>query len=114
MTCSSSLLATAFRPRLSIIRSAAATTPHRCENRSWVALDMSRYRSIRAAGAEGVTVTRSEDFKDTLDHAIKANRPYLLDVHVDAGVRPPATGTWALPPIAHTEPVFGAPWRPSQ
>ena len=66
----------------------------------------------RAAGAEGVTVTRSEDFRDALDHAIKANRPYLIDVHVDSGIRPPATGTWALPPIPHTEPVFGAPWRP--
>jgi acetolactate synthase-1/2/3 large subunit len=67
----------------------------------------------RAAGAEGVTVTKSEDFKEALDQAIKANRPYLIDVHVDAGVRPPATGTWALPPTPHAEPVFGAPYSPS-
>ena len=67
----------------------------------------------RAAGAEGVTVSKSEDFKDALNQAIKANRPYLLDVHVDAVVRPPATGTWALPPIPHAEPVFGAPYSPS-
>jgi acetolactate synthase-1/2/3 large subunit len=26
---------------------------------------------------------------------------------VDANVRPPGTGAWALPPIPHTEPVFG-------
>ena len=63
----------------------------------------------RAAGAEGITVDRSEDFAGALEHAIRLNRPCLLDVHVDAEVRPPATGTWALPPIPHKEPVFGQP-----
>ena len=66
----------------------------------------------RAAGVEGVTVSKSEDFKGALEHAVKANRPYLIDVHVDAEVRPPATGTWALPPIQHKEPVFGEPYTP--
>jgi acetolactate synthase-1/2/3 large subunit len=66
----------------------------------------------RAAGAEGVTVAKSEDFKGALEHAVKANKPYLIDVHVDANVRPPATGTWALPPLAHAEPVFGEPFKP--
>ena len=63
----------------------------------------------RAAGAEGITVDRSEDFAGALEHAIRLGRPCLLDVHVDAEVRPPATGTWALPPIPHKEPVFGRP-----
>jgi acetolactate synthase-1/2/3 large subunit len=67
----------------------------------------------RAAGVEGITVTRSEDFAGALEHAVKQNRPALLDVHVDAEVRPSATGTWALPPIPHKEPVFGAPWVPA-
>jgi len=66
----------------------------------------------RAAGAEGVTVSKSEDFKGALEHAIAANRPYLIDVHVDAHVRPPPTGTWALPPLRHAEPVFGEPYTP--
>jgi acetolactate synthase I/II/III large subunit len=66
----------------------------------------------RAAGVDGVTVTNSEDFKGALEHAVKANRPCLIDVHVDANVRPPATGTWALPPIPHAEPVFGGPYSP--
>ena len=66
----------------------------------------------RAAGAEGVTITKSEDFKGALEHAVKANKPYLIDVHVDANVRPPATGTWALPPLQHAEPVFGGPYTP--
>jgi len=63
----------------------------------------------RACGVEGITVSKSEDFKSALEHAIKLNKPCLLDVHVDANVRPPATGTWALPPIPHKEPVYGTP-----
>jgi len=67
----------------------------------------------RASGVEAATITRSEDFAGALEHAIRAERPYLLDVHVDAEVRPPATGTWALPPIPHKEPVFGKPHVPA-
>ena len=64
----------------------------------------------RACGADGVTVTRSEDLRGALAQAIKANRPCVLDVHVDANVRPPSTGTWQLPPIPFKEPAFGKPW----
>ncbi len=66
----------------------------------------------RACGVEGITVKKSEDLKGALEHAIKLNKPCLLDVHVDANVRPPATGTWALPPIPHKEPAFGKPFVP--
>jgi acetolactate synthase-1/2/3 large subunit len=66
----------------------------------------------RAAGVEGITVTKSEDFKGALEHAIKLNKPVLLDVHVDANVRPPATGAWQLPPTPYNEPVFGKRWLP--
>ena len=68
----------------------------------------------RASGVEAATVTRSQDFAGALEHAVKANRPYLIDVHVDANVRPPATGAWALPPIPHTEPVFGKRVEPAE
>jgi acetolactate synthase-1/2/3 large subunit len=34
----------------------------------------------------------------------------LIDVHVDAEVRPPATGTWQLPPTPFGEPAFGGPF----
>jgi acetolactate synthase-1/2/3 large subunit len=66
----------------------------------------------RAAGVDALTVTKSEDFKGALEHAIKANKPFLLDVHVDAEVRPPATGTWQLPPTPFREPAFGKRWLP--
>jgi acetolactate synthase I/II/III large subunit len=63
----------------------------------------------RACGVHGVTVTKSEDFKGALEHAIALGQPALIDVHVDAEVRPPATGTWQLPPTPFGEPAFGGP-----
>jgi len=68
----------------------------------------------RASGVEGITVTKSEDFKGALAHAVALNKPCLIDVHVDANIRPPGTGAWALPPIPHKEPVFGAKYIPGK
>ncbi|ACL62655.1 thiamine pyrophosphate-binding protein [Methylobacterium nodulans] len=67
----------------------------------------------RACGADGVTVTRSQDLAGAVEAAVRNRRPCVIDVHVDAEVRPPSTGTWQLPPIPFKEPVFGAPYRPS-
>jgi acetolactate synthase-1/2/3 large subunit len=64
----------------------------------------------RACGADGVTITRSEDLAGALQQAIRNKRPCVLDVHVDAEVRPPSTGTWELPPTPFKEPAFGKPW----
>ena len=36
----------------------------------------------------------------------------MLDVHVDAEVRPPSTGAWQLPPTPYKEPVFGKRYLP--
>jgi acetolactate synthase-1/2/3 large subunit len=66
----------------------------------------------RACGADGVTVTKSEDLRGALEQAIRNRRPCVLDVHVDAEVRPPSTGTWQLPPTPFKEPLFGKPWVP--
>jgi acetolactate synthase-1/2/3 large subunit len=64
----------------------------------------------KAAGVEAMTITRSEDFRGALEHAVRANKPFLLDVHVDAEVKPPSTGTWQLPPTPYREPAFGERW----
>ncbi|QHE84295.1 thiamine pyrophosphate-binding protein [Hydrogenophaga sp. BPS33] len=65
----------------------------------------------RACGADGVTVKRPQDLAAAVQQALKNRRPCLIDVHVDAEIRPPATGTWQLPPIPFKEPVYGKPWR---
>ena len=64
----------------------------------------------RACGADGVTVKRSQDLAGAVELALKNRRPCVIDVHVDAEVRPPSTGTWQLPPIPYKEPVFGKPF----
>ena len=66
----------------------------------------------RAAGVDAITVTRSQDLKGALEHAVQANKPFVLDVHVDAEVRPPSTGAWQLPPTPYKEPVFGKRYMP--
>jgi acetolactate synthase-1/2/3 large subunit len=66
----------------------------------------------KSCGVDGVAVTRSQDLGAALEHAVKANKPYVLDVHVDAEIRPPATGTWELPPTPYKEPVFGRRFVP--
>ncbi len=66
----------------------------------------------RAAGVAGYTVTRSQDFAGALEEAVASNKPALIDVHVDADIRPPSTGSWELPPLVPKAPVFGGPWRP--
>ena len=64
----------------------------------------------RAAGADGMTVTRSEDLRAAVALAVKNRRPCVIDVHVDSEVRPPSTGTWQLPPTPFKEPLFGKPF----
>ena len=66
----------------------------------------------KASGVDALTVDKSEDFRGALEHAIKANKPFLLDVHVDAKVRPPSTGAWELPPTPYKEPMFGQRFIP--
>ncbi|HXW41382.1 MAG TPA: thiamine pyrophosphate-binding protein [Xanthobacteraceae bacterium] len=66
----------------------------------------------KAAGVDALTVAKSQDFRGALEHAIKANKPFLIDVHVDAEIRPPSTGAWELPPTPYKEPVFGQRFIP--
>ncbi|MCC2634637.1 MAG: thiamine pyrophosphate protein central region [Ramlibacter sp.] len=66
----------------------------------------------RACGADGMTVTRSEDLRGAVELAVRNRRPCVIDVHIDSEVRPPSTGTWQLPPIPFKEPAFGKPWTP--
>ncbi len=61
----------------------------------------------KACGAEGAKVTKPGDFKEILRHAIKANKPFVIDVVVERNARAPSTGTWVLPPFSHGEPTYG-------
>ncbi|MEK7834948.1 MAG: thiamine pyrophosphate-binding protein [Pseudomonadota bacterium] len=60
----------------------------------------------RSMGVDAARVDRAGDLEGILDAAIKANKPYLVEVPVDRDIRPVGTGTWALPPFPHAEPNF--------
>ncbi|MSO93325.1 MAG: thiamine pyrophosphate-binding protein [Rhodospirillales bacterium] len=64
----------------------------------------------RAHGVDGETVRNPDDLKGALEHAVASGKPFVLDVHVDGEVRPPATGTWQIPPTPYREPAFGKPF----
>lgn len=64
----------------------------------------------RACGADGITVTKPQDLRGAIELALKNRRPCVIDVHVDANIRPPSTGTWQLPPLRGPEPLFGKPY----
>lgn len=61
----------------------------------------------RACGADGAKVEKPDDFIDVFEHAIKSNRPFVIDVIVDREAMAPSVGSWVLPPFAHPEPSYG-------
>jgi acetolactate synthase-1/2/3 large subunit len=61
----------------------------------------------RSMGAVGETVEKPADLAPRLEAAIASGLPAVLDVRIDREVRPLATGSWDLPPIAHPLPNFG-------
>ena len=64
----------------------------------------------RACGADGYTVTQPQQLAPAVEQALRNKRPCVIDVHIDAEVRPPSTGTWQLPPTPFREPIYGKPW----
>ena len=62
----------------------------------------------RAYGADGICVTAPGDVGDALTAAVRSGHPTVVDVAVDPGAAPIATGTWQLPPLEHPEPNYPA------
>lgn len=60
----------------------------------------------RAFGADGVRVDKPGDLEDALGTAIRAERPYLVEVVIDREIRPVSTGGWQLPPLPPAQPNF--------
>jgi acetolactate synthase-1/2/3 large subunit len=60
----------------------------------------------KSCGVVSHAITRPDELEDTLETAISANRPYLIEVPVDRDIRPVGTGSWELPPLPAPEPNF--------
>jgi acetolactate synthase I/II/III large subunit len=61
----------------------------------------------RSAGIEGVRVEKAAELGEALDHAIKANKPYLIDANIAADMNPGGAGTWELPGLGYKQPAIG-------
>ena len=61
----------------------------------------------RSMGAKGIRIERPADLKGQLEEALSCGSPCVVDVQVNADVRPPATGSWDLPPLPAPAPNFG-------
>jgi acetolactate synthase-1/2/3 large subunit len=60
----------------------------------------------KSYGVPAHRVTHAGEVEDAIRTAIRANRPYLVEVPVDRDIRPIGTGSWALPPLPNPEPNF--------
>lgn len=60
----------------------------------------------KSYGVASHRVTHAGEVEDAIQTAIKANRPYLVEVPVDRDIRPIGTGSWDLPPLPNPEPNF--------
>lgn len=60
----------------------------------------------KSYGVPAHRVTHAGEAEDAIQTAIRANRPYLVEVPVDRDIRPIGTGSWDLPPLPNPEPNF--------
>jgi acetolactate synthase-1/2/3 large subunit len=61
----------------------------------------------KACGAEGEQVKNPQHLAPALERAVRAGRPYVLDVIIDRDEGIPFTGSWQMPPIPPGDPAFG-------
>jgi acetolactate synthase-1/2/3 large subunit len=61
----------------------------------------------RACGVEAMRVERPADVEGAIETAIRAQKPFVLDVRVDRDTKPPGVGVWELPPLPYGQPVIG-------
>src|SRR4249919_36211 len=66
----------------------------------------------RSAGVEGVRVDRAGDIGNAVRMAIAANKPYLIDVNINADQNPGGAGVWELPGLGVSKVAIGGRYQP--
>jgi len=61
----------------------------------------------RAMGADAHRIDEPDEVGDAVRAAIKAGRPTVVDIRVDASTAAPGTGSWDLPPLPGPAPDYG-------
>lgn len=57
-------------------------------------------------GAKGLRIEKPSELRDSIEIALKAEEPFVLDVNMSREARLATAGTWELPPFRHPEPSF--------
>ena len=66
----------------------------------------------RSAGVEGVRVDRAGDIGNAIKMAIAANKPYVIDVNINADQNPGGAGVWELPGLGVSKVAIGGRYQP--
>src|SRR5712672_3792968 len=66
----------------------------------------------RSAGVDGVRVDRAGDIGNAIRMAIAANKPYLIDVNINADQNPGGAGVWELPGLGVSKVAIGGRYQP--
>jgi len=60
-----------------------------------------------ACGVDALSVEKADDLIAAVETALKANKPFVIEVKVDREIRPVGTGGWGLQPLPPIEPNYG-------
>jgi len=66
----------------------------------------------RSAGVEGVRIDRAADIGEAVRKGIAANKPYLIDVSINADQNPGGAGVWELPGLGVSKVAIGGRYQP--
>ena len=60
----------------------------------------------------GVRVDRAADIGEAVRKGIAANKPYLIDVNINADQNPGGAGVWELPGLGVSKVAIGGRYQP--
>lgn len=61
----------------------------------------------RSCGVDAVSIDKPDELGDAIQHAIAANKPFLIDANIGADQNPGGAGVWELPGLGRSTPMFG-------
>ncbi|MCJ7829928.1 MAG: thiamine pyrophosphate-dependent enzyme, partial [Desulfobacterales bacterium] len=64
-----------------------------------------------SAGIEGVRVETAAGLSEAIEHAIRTEKPFLIDANNGADMNPGGAGVWELPGLGHKQPAIGGRHR---
>jgi acetolactate synthase-1/2/3 large subunit len=61
----------------------------------------------RSADIDGVRVDKAAELGGAIEHAVKLNKPFLIDANIGADMNPGGAGVWELAGLGYKQPAIG-------